>query len=60
LIVWCEEDRWIPVDRAHRLARLIPGARLEVIQAAGHLVQLDQPVALATALHRWLGGIARL
>ena len=36
------------------------GARLELIAAAGHLVQLDQPVALATALHRWLGDIARL
>jgi pimeloyl-ACP methyl ester carboxylesterase len=58
LIVWGEEDQWIPVDRAHRLADLIPGARLELIQAAGHLVQLDQPVALATTLHRWLGGIS--
>jgi pimeloyl-ACP methyl ester carboxylesterase len=60
LIVWGEEDRWIPVDRAHRLAALIPGARLELIKAAGHLIQLDQPVALATTLHRWLGDIARL
>ena len=60
LIVWGEQDRWIPVDRARRLAGLIPGARLELIAAAGHLVQLDQPVALATTLHRWLGDIARL
>lgn len=60
LVVWGEEDRWIPVDRARRLAGLIPGARLELIQAAGHLIQLDQPVALASTLHRWLGGIARL
>ena len=60
LIVWGKQDRWIPVDRARRLAGLIPGARLELIAAAGHLVQLDQPVALATTLHRWLGDIARL
>ena len=60
LIVWGEQDRWIPVDRARRLAGLIPGARLELIAAAGHLVQLDQPVALATTLHRWLGDIGRL
>jgi pimeloyl-ACP methyl ester carboxylesterase len=59
LIVWGEEDRWIPVDRARRLAALIPGARLELVKAAGHLIQLDQPVALAATLHRWLGGIAR-
>jgi len=55
LIVWGTEDAWIPVDRAHRLAQLIPGAGLELIERAGHLVQLDQPAALATTLHRWLG-----
>ena len=55
----CAGRGWIPVDRARRLAGLIPGARLELIQAAGHLIQLDQPVALASTLHRWLGGIAR-
>ena len=58
LIVWGEDDTWIPVDRAHRLADLIPGARLELIEAAGHLVQLDQPVALATVLHDWLSAHA--
>jgi pimeloyl-ACP methyl ester carboxylesterase len=54
LVVWGTEDTWVPVDRAHRLAQLIPGAQLELIEGAGHLVHLDQPVALATTLHRWL------
>ena len=54
LIVWGQDDTWIPVDRAHRLAELIPGSRLELIDDAGHLVQIDQPVALATTLHDWL------
>jgi pimeloyl-ACP methyl ester carboxylesterase len=54
LIVWGQEDAWIPVDRAHRLAALIPESRLELIDAAGHLVQIDQPVSLATTLHDWL------
>jgi pimeloyl-ACP methyl ester carboxylesterase len=54
LIVWGREDTWIPVDRAHRLAELIPDARLELVDDAGHLIQLDQPAALATILHRWL------
>jgi pimeloyl-ACP methyl ester carboxylesterase len=57
LVVWGAEDTWIPVDRAHRLAELIPKARLMLIEDAGHLVQLDQPVALATTLHRWLGSL---
>ena len=57
LVVWGVEDTWIPVDRAQRLAELIPKARLELIEDAGHLIQLDQPVALATTLHRWLGSL---
>jgi pimeloyl-ACP methyl ester carboxylesterase len=55
LVVWGQDDTWIPVDRAHRLAQLIPGARLQVIEQAGHLIQLDQPAALAATLTRWLG-----
>ncbi|ABP53536.1 alpha/beta hydrolase fold [Salinispora tropica CNB-440] len=54
LVVWGKNDTWIPVDRAHRLAELIPGAQLELVDGAGHLIQLDQPVQLATTLHRWL------
>ncbi len=54
LVVWGEEDRWIPVDRAHRLHDLIPDSRLRVIEGAGHLVQLDRPEALTATLTRWL------
>jgi pimeloyl-ACP methyl ester carboxylesterase len=53
-VVWGAEDAWIPVDHAHRLAAAIPCATLTVLPDAGHLVQLDAPVALATELHRWL------
>jgi pimeloyl-ACP methyl ester carboxylesterase len=50
LVAWGTEDTWIPVDRAHRLAELIPGAKLELIEDAGHLIQLDQPKRLETVL----------
>lgn len=53
-IVWGTEDTWIPVDRAHRLRSAIPHASLALIDGAGHLVQLDQPVALAAELSGWL------
>jgi pimeloyl-ACP methyl ester carboxylesterase len=56
LVVWGADDTWIPVDRAHRLHELIPGARLRVIDQAGHLIQLDQPAALTAALTEWLLG----
>ena len=54
LVVWGENDTWIPVDRAHRLASLIPGAELELVAEAGHLIQLDQPERLTAVLLRWL------
>jgi pimeloyl-ACP methyl ester carboxylesterase len=56
LVVWGRDDTWIPVDRAHRLHDLIPGARLRLVDDAGHLIQLDQPAALATILTAWLVG----
>jgi pimeloyl-ACP methyl ester carboxylesterase len=54
LVVWGTEDTWIPVERAHRLAELIPGARLKLIENAGHLIQLDRPDELEEVLRGWL------
>ncbi|HEX4248839.1 MAG TPA: alpha/beta hydrolase [Pseudonocardia sp.] len=53
-VIWGAEDSWIPVDRAHRLAALIPGARTHIVPGAGHLIQLDAPAALTGHLMRWL------
>jgi pimeloyl-ACP methyl ester carboxylesterase len=55
-IVWGTEDGWIPVDRAVALQAAIPGATLRLVEGAGHLVHLDQPVALADELRAWLDG----
>jgi pimeloyl-ACP methyl ester carboxylesterase len=55
MLVWGQQDTWIPVDRAHRLREIIPGAQTRLVEGAGHLIQLDQPTALATCLSRWLG-----
>jgi len=38
-----EEDRTAPVSSVQRMADGIAGARLDVIAAAGHLVNLDKP-----------------
>lgn len=59
LIAWGVEDPWIPVDRAHRLAGLLPGAELHLLPGAGHLVQLEAPEELTAILQRWLLAHAR-
>lgn len=53
-IIWGRQDSWIPVDRAERLANLVPGSELEIIESAGHLIHYDVPVELSAALTRWL------
>ena len=56
LILCGKEDRLCPLDRHVLLAQLICGARLEIIDGAGHLPTLEQPEATNTALRIWLDG----
>ena len=44
----------IPIRTGRRLAALLPGVEFAEIPGAGHLVQYDAPVALATELAAWL------
>ncbi|WP_407287981.1 alpha/beta fold hydrolase [Streptomyces sp. BP-8] len=54
LVCWGARDDWIPVAKGHELASRIPGARLRIIEGAGHLVQEDAPAELAVALAEFL------
>jgi pimeloyl-ACP methyl ester carboxylesterase len=42
LVVHGADDKLITVESAESVARSIPGARLEVIEQAGHIAQLEQ------------------
>ncbi|HEY0767471.1 MAG TPA: alpha/beta hydrolase [Steroidobacteraceae bacterium] len=57
LILWGEEDRWIPLERGRRLQEVIPGARFRAIRNAGHLVQEDAPEAIVAALREFLAAV---
>jgi pimeloyl-ACP methyl ester carboxylesterase len=51
LIVWARERRrFFPVEHAHRLADLLPDARLELLDDTGPFISEDQPVALARSI----------
>ncbi|MAT04231.1 MAG: alpha/beta hydrolase [Acidimicrobiaceae bacterium] len=54
LVVVGRHDEWSPVDQHERIAASIPGARLVVIEDAGHMVTLEQPAAVSTLLVDWL------
>jgi pimeloyl-ACP methyl ester carboxylesterase len=47
LIAWSEKDRFFPPAHAERLAKLIPGARLEWIEGARTFSPEDRPERLA-------------
>ncbi|MDX6768867.1 MAG: alpha/beta hydrolase [Elusimicrobiota bacterium] len=50
VILWGEADRVVPASMATRMAKLIPGARLELIPDCGHLPQQECPLPVSRAL----------
>ena len=58
LILWGREDAWIPLERGEMLHRMIPGARLEVIPDAGHLVIEEQPRRLIEQIRPFISPAA--
>lgn len=48
-------DRVTPPALSQELAQLIPGARLQLIDASGHMLPCEQPQAVANALRELLG-----
>ncbi|CAI9109169.1 OLC1v1008938C1 [Oldenlandia corymbosa var. corymbosa] len=55
LIIWGEHDQIFPVELGHRLKQHIgENARIEVIQQAGHAVNLEKPKEFAKHLKSFL------
>jgi pimeloyl-ACP methyl ester carboxylesterase len=56
MIVWGKADRIIAPAYAQEFAKRIAGARVELIDKAGHLPQLDRPDAVVEAVRAFLAG----
>ena len=54
VVIHGRDDQSWPFENGEEIARLIPGARLEVIETAGHFPTLSQPEATTAALRAWL------
>ncbi|CUH47166.1 alpha/beta fold hydrolase [Ruegeria atlantica] len=54
LVLCGRHDTLCPVARHEFMAGLIPNAHLEIIDDAGHLPTLEQPLQTTAALIRWL------
>lgn len=53
-ILWGEKDQWIPLERGRLLAERIPGASLQIVPGASHLVQEDAPEAIVSSVLHFL------
>ncbi|MFC4056944.1 alpha/beta fold hydrolase [Planomonospora corallina] len=56
LVLWGRQDTVQPVERAHRLAELLPDARLRILDGCGHAPQLDCPEAVNRHLGAFFAG----
>jgi pimeloyl-ACP methyl ester carboxylesterase len=56
LVLWGASDRLMVPAYATRWKALIPGARVEVIENAGHMLPYEQPEAFVSAVSRFLRG----
>lgn len=55
LVMVGRQDRWSPLAQHEELAAAIPGAKLEIIEDAGHFACFERPEAVTAALRGWLG-----
>ena len=54
LVVWGDNDKVVPISAGERYAELLPRARLEIVQRAGHCVEMEQPEAVAALVRPFI------
>ena len=45
--MWGSDDRIVPLECGERYAKALPRARLEIVEGAGHFVEMEKPDELA-------------
>lgn len=54
LLIWGENDTATPLSDGQRLAQLIPNAKLEIIEGAGHFVHQEKPKEVAELIKEFV------
>lgn len=57
LVITGRDDHFAPPEKAEELQRRIPGARLVVVDDAGHTLSSEQPAAFNAALDDFIDGL---
>lgn len=58
LVLWGEQDGWIPADDVRAMATAMPNCRLVVVPGVGHSMNLEQPALYAGYFGGFFGGWA--
>jgi pimeloyl-ACP methyl ester carboxylesterase len=59
LILWGQQDEWIPVGDAARFAAALPGSRVVVLERCGHMPQEEHPADVARLIEDFLASPTR-
>jgi pimeloyl-ACP methyl ester carboxylesterase len=54
LVVWGRDDRIVPLECGERYTKSLGQARLEIVEGAGHFVEMEKPEALASLVTRFV------
>ena len=54
LLLWGASDRVVTPDYGRAYSGLIPGSRFELVEAAGHHPEIEQPEVFAQRVARFL------
>ena len=57
LVACGRHDAWAPVAQHEAIAAAVPGARLAIVEGAGHMLPVEKPDDLNRLLIDWLTGI---
>ena len=54
LVVWGRDDRIVPLECGERYVKSLPRARLEIVDGAGHFLEMEKPQPLADLVTRFV------
>ena len=58
LVICGAEDKMTPPDCSRQLAASISGAKLEIIEGAGHMVMMERPAEINISLEKFAESIS--
>jgi len=53
-IIWGDSDKLLPPGLGAPIAKMIPGAKLTILERTGHMVPFEQPERLAAEVEKFL------